>query len=55
MSLLFQFYLFLILWMIKSLKASNQRCEFKLRIGQSAKLQVTKRSEEDPIKGIKKE
>ena len=41
--------------MIKSLKASNQRCEFKLRIGQSAKLQVTKRSEEDPIKGIKKE
>ena len=41
---------FLLYGMIKSLKASNQRCEFKLRIGQGAKLQVTKRSEEDPVK-----
>lgn len=55
MSLCFSFIYFLFYGMIKSLKASNQRCEFKMRIGQSAKLQVTKRSEEDPIKGIKKE
>ena len=64
MSLLFQFYsvyidlhynvYFLLYGMIKSVKAGNQRCEFKLRIGQGAKLQVTKRSEEDPIK-LKKE